>query len=167
MSSFRPWRTVVLAVFAMFLAACAAKPTPPTAAVPPPQAKQELSFRILDSRDRIPPRASLSLEPLAGRPAQAGPYKADAEGEVKLSWLPQAKLEFLGKGVEDKTYIWRTEFNWTVSAPGHIPTRGTLKLREKSRQMANPKLKKLNRQAKLTPPGHGGGAAQPGRPLER
>ncbi len=151
MSFPRPWLTALAAVLVLFIAACATPPAQKPAPNPPPAAQQELSFRILDDRDRIPAGARLSVEPLAGRPARPGPYQADAEGMVKLNWLPQAKLDDLGQGVQDKIYIWRTQLNWTVSAPGHIPARGTLKLREKSRQMAAKELKSLDRQAKLTP----------------
>ncbi|MEW5913313.1 MAG: hypothetical protein AB1814_12205 [Thermodesulfobacteriota bacterium] len=137
---------------ALLLAACASRapqaPPPP----PPKVPDQPLSFRVLDARDRPVTDARLTVEPLAGRPAARGPYKADDEGVIHLKWHPLVKDE-MGPQVSDRVYLVRSSLNWRVEAPGCFPALGTIDLRDKARQVASPELKALNRSAKISPYG--------------
>jgi hypothetical protein len=114
---------------------------------PAAAAEQEFFFRVLDSRDRPITTAQLIAEPLAGKPENAPPFKADASGVIRLSWVPSASQE--GPPGGDRITRWRSAFRWRISAPGHLPAMGSMDLQDKSRHMADPRLAKLNRQAKL------------------
>lgn len=120
-------------------------------AAPAPAAEQEFFFRVLDSHDRPITTAQLIPEPLAGKPENAPPFKANAAGVIRLSWVPSATQE--GPPGGDRITRWRSAFRWRISAPGYLPAVGSVDLQDKSRQMADPRLANLNRQAKLAPRG--------------
>ncbi len=143
----RFWVLLLLAALAAPSSALAASAKTPAAA---PPTGQKFFFRVLDSQDRPLPRASLNLEPLAGAPEGAAPFGADEDGVIHLSWRPAQQVQSTGG---DKTIRFTSAFRWRIGAPGHIDARGSVHLEDKSRRMADPKLKSLNRDAKFAPHG--------------
>ena len=128
------------------LAACLLLVAAPAGAV-----QQEIFFRVLDSHDNPQGKAQLTTEALAGAPATPPPFTARQDGMIHFAWLPVAQRG-TGPGGDQHTR-WKSVFRWRISAPGFLPTWGTVDLEESSRRMADPKLASLNREAKFAPHG--------------
>ncbi|MCF8034824.1 MAG: hypothetical protein K9K66_19095 [Desulfarculaceae bacterium] len=121
------------------------------AAWPAGAEEQEFFFRVLDSRDRPVPTAILEVEPLAGKPENAPPFKANEEGVIRLPWTPQVKRDTSPGGDEHINYL--SALRWRVIAPDHLSAVGASRVEDQSRKMADPLLAKLSRKAKFSPQG--------------
>ena len=142
---------VVMAALAalVILAGCAAAATPPPAKAP--RLVQVIVLRVMDGHDAPVAGARVKIQAVAGRPAQPGPWRTDAAGELHLKWRPAVVNETAGLASRDRVFLIQTKLRYLVSAPGHVPAGGEIKRRDRQQTVAAPQLERLNRRASLNP----------------
>lgn len=125
--------------WAVWVAVCLALGAPAWAGPP----VQEITWRVLDSRDRPVAGAEVRLTPRAGRPQGRGPWRTDARGELRLVWLPQVVDQAQGRGIRDKLVELVTRLDYRVEKQGYFPALGGVEDITRQRRMASSELADL------------------------
>ena len=143
------WGRPLAAALCLLLATACATPPPPAA--PPPSVKQALVFRVLDARDRPVAGARVRLKALAGGPESPGPHFTDPKGELRLNWKPRVESASRPAGIYDQIFSITTRLEYQVGAPGFFPAGGVMAAEGRTRRMASPELRSLDRRDRPTP----------------
>jgi hypothetical protein len=126
---------------------CRQEPAPPR----PPRAElyqQEMSFRVLDSRDRPVAGARVALTPRQGRPLGRTPLATGPQGRARVDWRPA--LQRLGDS-RDQLFDLVTRADYRVEAPGFFPAVGRVEGRGRGRRFSEAELKAMNVTPQLRP----------------
>jgi hypothetical protein len=138
----------VLSVCLLSGPGCRPDPAPPR----PPRPEiytQEITFRVLTSRDRPVAGAVVRLEPRQGRPLGETPLTTGPQGVAGVSWRPG--LKELAQGSRDRLFDLVTSLDYRVEAPGFFPAAGRVEGRGRGRRFSQAELKSMNERPVLRP----------------
>ena len=110
-----------------------------------PSPVQEITWRVLDSRDRPVAGAEIHIQARAGRPQGRGPWRTDARGELRLVWRPRVVDRAGGRGIRDELVDLVTRLDYRVEKRGCFPALGRVEDVTRRRRMASPELADLGR----------------------